>query len=45
MMKVSSEAVLHLAGHAGLYVHHDDPWLVVDAIRRVVFPDIRQRPS
>lgn len=42
-MQASSEVVLHLAGHTGLYVHHDDPWLVIDAIRRVVFPDVGRR--
>jgi len=43
IMQASSEAVLHLANHTGRYVHHDDPLLVIDAIRRVVFPDIGRR--
>lgn len=34
------EGLLVLATHAGHYVHRDDPALLVEAIRRVVFPDI-----
>lgn len=34
------EALVVLATHAGHFVHQDDPVLLVDAVRRVLFPGI-----
>ncbi len=39
----SQEATLVLATHAGHYVHGDDPELVIEAIRRVSFPDVTRQ--
>jgi tetratricopeptide (TPR) repeat protein len=43
VMQPSTESVLHVADHAGHFVHHDDRWLVIDAIRRIAFPDAGRR--
>lgn len=37
------EGLLVLATHAGHFVHQDDSALLVDAIHRVVFPDIARQ--
>jgi pimeloyl-ACP methyl ester carboxylesterase len=36
----SPEATLVLATHAGHFIHGDDPALVIEAVRRVSFPDV-----
>jgi pimeloyl-ACP methyl ester carboxylesterase len=39
----SPEATLVLATHAGHYIHGDDPNLVIEAVRRVSFPDVTRQ--
>jgi hypothetical protein len=43
LLASNPEATIVLATHAGHAVHHDDPDLAIEAIRRVTFPDVSRR--
>jgi pimeloyl-ACP methyl ester carboxylesterase len=43
LLAANPEATIVLATHAGHAVHHDDPDLAIEAIRRVTFPDVARR--
>jgi pimeloyl-ACP methyl ester carboxylesterase len=43
LLASNPEATIVLATHAGHAVHHDDPDLAIEAIRRVTFPDVARR--